>query len=167
MSCGTTLENVLARCRVKAAPEITGSPSYVMVLENIQKFALRIATKQYYARYEILLDTFQLPSLENRRSFLSLCTFFSIVNDFVYFPPLEGTPKPLQTYHPHRHHHRRALMVPFANHATLFSTFLSKCAKLWNNLPHDATQPVIYILLSYLYHLYFLNVFIALVALVY
>ena len=53
------------------------------------KFALRIATKQYYARYEILLDTFQLPSLENRRSFLSLYTFFSIVNDFVYFPPLE------------------------------------------------------------------------------
>ena len=48
----------------------------VKVLENIQKFALRIATKQYYARYEILLDTFQLPSLENRRSFLSLCTFF-------------------------------------------------------------------------------------------
>ena len=47
MSCGTTLENVLARCRVKAAPEITGSPSYVMVLENIQKFALRIATKQW------------------------------------------------------------------------------------------------------------------------
>ena len=43
----------------------------VKVLENIQKFALRIATKQYYARYEILLDTFQLPSLENRRSFLS------------------------------------------------------------------------------------------------
>ena len=47
----------------------------VKVLENIQKFALRNATKQYHERYEILLETFQLPSLANRRSFLSLCTF--------------------------------------------------------------------------------------------
>ena len=94
----------------------------VKVLENIQTFALRIATKQYYERYDTLLDTFQLPSLANRRSFLSLCKFFSIVNDFVYFPPLEGTPKLIQTCHPHRHHHHRALMVLLPTvYTTLFS----------------------------------------------
>ena len=32
MSHGTRLEKVLARCRVEAAPEITGSPFYVMEL---------------------------------------------------------------------------------------------------------------------------------------
>ena len=110
----------------------------VEALENTQKFALRIAARQYHERYETLLDTFQLPSLANRRQFLSLCTFFSIVNDCVYFPPLDGTLRPLQSHHPHRHHHCRALTVPFASHSTVMSSFLFKCAKLWNNLPQDA-----------------------------
>ncbi len=36
--------------------------------------------------YQKLLDLFQLPSLENRRLFLSLSTFFKLIHNLIYFP---------------------------------------------------------------------------------
>ena len=36
--------------------------------------------------YQELLELFHLPSLENRRLFLSLFVFFKIIHNLVYFP---------------------------------------------------------------------------------
>ena len=45
-------------------------------LEKVQKFALRVCAQNYNYSYEQLLNYFEVPTLQNRRLFLSLCTFF-------------------------------------------------------------------------------------------
>jgi len=55
-------------------------------LEKVQKFGLRICSRNWNASYQELLDTFHLPSLENRRLYLSLSTFFKIIHNLIYFP---------------------------------------------------------------------------------
>ena len=37
--------------------------------------------------YDELLDISHVPTLENRRLFLCLCTFYNIIHGFVFFPP--------------------------------------------------------------------------------
>ena len=64
-------------------------------LENVQKLALRICSKQWQMSYYDLLDRFKLPTLENRRLFLSLCTFFN--NNSFFFLLLLSLP----IYHHH------------------------------------------------------------------
>ena len=55
-------------------------------LEKVQQFALRVCTQNYNYTYAELLNCFEVPTLQNRRLFLSLCTFFYIVKEIVYFP---------------------------------------------------------------------------------
>ena len=55
-------------------------------LEKVQKFELRVCAQNYNYTYEELSNCFEVPTLQNRRLFLSLCTFFNIVKEFVYFP---------------------------------------------------------------------------------
>ena len=58
----------------------------IELLEKVQRFALRMCSRNYNLSYEELLDLFKIPSLHNRRSFLSLCTFYNIIHGFVFFP---------------------------------------------------------------------------------
>ena len=58
----------------------------IRLLEKVQKFALRVCAKDYNESYQNPLDRFQIPSLQDRRLFLSLCTFYCIVNRLVNFP---------------------------------------------------------------------------------
>ena len=54
-------------------------------LENVQKFACKMATSQWSGmQYEQLLSTTNLPSLE--RTEQRLCHLFKIVHKLVYFP---------------------------------------------------------------------------------
>ena len=59
----------------------------IQAIENVQKFSLRICSKKWNLSYWELLDMFQLPSLENRRLYLSLSTFYKIIYNLVSFPP--------------------------------------------------------------------------------
>ena len=60
----------------------------VNALEKVQKFGLRICSRQWTKCYEELLELFHLPSLKNRRLFLSLSVFFKIIHNLVYFPTI-------------------------------------------------------------------------------
>ena len=60
----------------------------ITALENVQKFALRICSRSYDTNYQDLLDCYHLPSLENRRIYLSLCTFYKIVNSIIFSPSI-------------------------------------------------------------------------------
>ena len=60
----------------------------VNALEKVQKFGLRICSRQWTKCYQELLELFHLPSLENRRLFLSLSVFFKIIHNLVYFPTI-------------------------------------------------------------------------------
>ena len=47
-----------------------------LLLENVQKFALRVCTKQWDAVYSTLLETSGMPSLESRRVNAKLCHLY-------------------------------------------------------------------------------------------
>ena len=55
-------------------------------LENVQKFAMKMCSKQWDMGYQDLLELSQLPALQNRRLYLKLCTLYKIIHGF-YFPP--------------------------------------------------------------------------------
>ena len=58
----------------------------VQAIESVQKFALKICRKVWDQSYETLTDLFRVPSLEERRLYLDLCTTFKIVHNLCYFP---------------------------------------------------------------------------------
>ena len=55
-------------------------------LENVQKFALRVCTKQWNSPYEDLIDMCHLPELRTRRNHLSLGLLHKIINEECILP---------------------------------------------------------------------------------
>ena len=56
-------------------------------LENTQKMALRICTRQWDLSYGDLLLNSKILTLAARREYLSLCTFYKIIHNQMFFPP--------------------------------------------------------------------------------
>ena len=56
-------------------------------LECVQKFTLHMCAKQWDLGYAELLNRFKVPSLGDRRNYLSLCTIYKVVHELVYFSP--------------------------------------------------------------------------------
>ena len=56
-------------------------------LEKVQKYALRVCSKQWNTSYDELLQLFSLPTLQQRRLYLDLSTMFKIpvVHSLSYF----------------------------------------------------------------------------------
>ena len=106
-------------------------------LEKVQKFALRICTKTYHESYDNLLDLFKIPSLQNRRLYLSLCTFYCIKNKLFYFP-YESVFPPTTSYSCSRSYNHHVYRVPFARSNGLRYSFFCNTIRLWNNLPLEA-----------------------------
>ena len=110
-------------------------------LESVQKFALRICSKNYHETYQNLLNVYQVPTLQNRRLFLCLCTFYSIVNKLVSFPTetvlpptSAGTSTSSRNYNP------SAYRVPHAHLNGLKFSFFANTVRIWSNLPHEAVN---------------------------
>jgi len=57
-----------------------------LLLEKVQLFAARIATKSWSQEHASLLTSLNLPSLMNRRSYLKLTFAFKILNNLVFCP---------------------------------------------------------------------------------
>ena len=127
-------------------------------LEKVQKFGLRICSRNWNASYQELLDTFHLPSLENRRLYLSLSTFFKIIHNLIYFPS-SFHPSPVSSSL--RCNHAHQYCIPFARTNHFKQSLLSNSIYLWNHLPIEAfsctTLPMLCIntvLSHFLYVLY-------------
>ena len=111
----------------------------VNALEKIQKFALRMCAKQWDSSYDDLLQLFSLPSLQQRRLFLDLCTMFKIVNGLFYFPPgnfVEQTPRVTrsQSY--------QLFLCPYAHTTSFYNSFIPRTIRNWNMFTaHTPTQP--------------------------
>ena len=97
-------------------------------IERVQKFALRICSHCYQDSYEDFLHFLYQPTLRNRRIFLSLCTFFKIVKELVYFPPISLTPLPTSTSHLC---HPHSFGIPFARCNGLKFSFINASVPLW------------------------------------
>ena len=84
----TMLYKSLIRPHLEYAAEVWSPHTVknVQMIEKVQIFALRMCAQDYRLSYEELLKTFGLPSLENRRIYLSLCRFHNIVCGVYFFP---------------------------------------------------------------------------------
>ena len=105
----------------------------IQCLEKVQKFALRICTKDYHVSYEHLLDVFFIPSLRNRRL---LCSFYCIVNGLVHFPHQSIVHHP--TMSSSRYYNPHSYIVPYARCNALKFSFFCTVIRLWNLLPLEA-----------------------------
>ena len=56
------------------------------LIENVQKFALKVCTKSWDASYSSLLEVTRLPSLQTRRTHAKLCNLFKIINGLTFYP---------------------------------------------------------------------------------
>ena len=124
----------------------------IQCLEKVQKFALRMCAKDYHASYQDLLELFCIPSLRNRRFYLSLCTFYCIVNELVHFPQMNAVHPPMlssQNYNPH------AYLVPYAQCNTLKFSFLVLLSDYGIVSPSKLILLNIYKILNVTYHLFF------------
>jgi hypothetical protein len=102
-------------------------------IEKVQKFALRVCSKQWDTGYCELLDTFNLPSLQNRRLYLKLCHLFKIVHGLCYFPSEIVVPATTLT------HSSRSLILqqPFSRTNSFFHSFVPDSVHTWNMLPES------------------------------
>ena len=102
-------------------------------LESVQKFALKMCLKQWDLGYQDLLDLSQLPTLENRRLYLKLCTLYKIIHGYFYFPPNVFVPQVS------RQSYSLPLMhQPHAHTNAFQSSFVPSSVSVWNHLPYEA-----------------------------
>ena len=100
-------------------------------LESVQRFALKVCSKQWDAGYNELLDMFRLPSLQNRRLYIKLCYLFKIVHGLCYFPP------DVVVQNTNLTHSSRPLILhqPFSRTNHFYHSFIPSAVRTWNNLP--------------------------------
>ena len=73
-------------------------------LENIQKFAMRMCTKNWNQEYDVLLNSYGIPTLAGRRKQLKLCSLFQMMNGEISFhntPPVRRPALNLRNSNPH------------------------------------------------------------------
>ena len=113
-------------------------------LENVQKFAGRIITKQWKSSYPVLLSHLNWQPLHVRRKLQKLKVCYNdIINNLSIIPPSVFIP------HPHPSpciHHSKPLFKPFARtNAHKFSFFID-IISAWNALTeHIISSPSTYI----------------------
>ena len=112
--------------------------------DSVQKCALRMSTRNYNLRYDELLDICKIPSLENRRHYLSLCRFYCIINGLIYFPS-HLLPHPCTS----RSTHSVLLNVPYARTNSQQHSFIHQSISLWNCLPAESVTATSFSLFKY------------------
>jgi len=60
----------------------------ITLIENVQKFGLRICAKQWDLGYDELMSNLDVCTLHTRRLEHKLCTMFKIVHNLIAFPPI-------------------------------------------------------------------------------
>ena len=104
-------------------------------LENVQKFACKMATRQWSGmQYEQLLSSTNLPSLERRRTEQRLCHLFKIVHKLIYFPTNVIVPRE-EPFYNLRSFNNSCLYQPFARTDSFYYSFVPYTVSLWNKLP--------------------------------
>lgn len=107
-------------------------------LENVQKFACRIASAQWDASYDDLLEFFELQSLQERRLHAKLSLLFKIIHKLCFYP--EGTFNVREHSYSNRVSHQFQLSVPFAHTNSFLYSFVPHTSSIWNSLSHESVS---------------------------
>ena len=103
------------------------------LIENVQKFGLRICAKQWDLSYNELLSNFAVPTLQSRRLEHKLSTMFKIVHNLIVYPPSIFVPRQSRTG-------SNAYLQPFARTNSFLHSFVPSTISLWNSLPSNVTS---------------------------
>ena len=103
------------------------------LIENVQKFGLRICAKQWDLGYNELLSNFAASMLQSRRLEHKLSTMFKIVHNLTVFPPSIFVPCQSRTG-------SNAYLQPFAHTNSFLHSFVPSTISLWNSLPSNITS---------------------------
>ena len=101
---------------------------------KIQKFALRLCTKQWNLDYESLLMICNILTLSARRKCFCLCTMFKIIYKLIYFPHNIFEPR-VNTLHTASD---LLFSQPFAHTNSFMFSFVPFTCHAWNSLPLSA-----------------------------
>ena len=108
-----------------------------VMLENVQKFGLRICARQWDLGYNELLSNFHAPTLQDRRLYHKLCNMYKIVNNLISFPPSIFVPR-------HSSHHANTYVQPFAHSNAFLHSYVPSTVSSWNSLSSNITnQPTL------------------------
>ena len=106
-----------------------------LLIENIQLFAARMATKAWHADASTLNSILNLTPIASRRAYFKVLYAFKFLNGFLYCPPGYFI---LRSNANLRTSHTKQLVQPFAKTCAFFSSYFVSTVKLWNTLPADA-----------------------------
>ena len=102
----------------------------VRMIEDVEKFAMRVITKRWDMGYWDLLSTVNVSSLESRRLLTTLCTMYKIVHGLIYFPDvIQQRPNSCQ-----RTNRQLLLHQPFARTNAFLNSFIPRATHVWNSL---------------------------------
>ena len=120
------------------------------LLENVQKFAFRMATKQWDSGYQDLLDIMNVPSLADRRLQLKLSLLYKIVHGMCYFPSDILCPR---SNYSNRTNHSLVINQPFAHTNAYYYSFVPHTISAWNSLHEEhVTAPSVSAFKYYFYY---------------
>ena len=106
----------------------------VAILENVQKFALRICTKSWNTSYEGLLSASSLPKLSLRNQKLRLLHLCKIYHQLTFFPSAPVIPR--QVRYSTRINSKALNPIQTKSKQTYYS-FVPRTITEWNSLPND------------------------------
>ena len=108
------------------------------LLENVQKFALRMSFRQWNASYRELLNLCNISTLRERRLYLSLCLMYKITHFQVHFPPDIFIPKSPGTLR--STNILSSYVQPFARTNAYLHSYVPSTISSWNSLPTEVTN---------------------------
>ena len=98
-------------------------------LKSVQKFALRMCTKQWNSSYNDLLQLCSLPTLQQRRLYQDLCTMFKIVQGLFHFPTGIFVEQTSRVTRSQSHH---LFVCPHAHTSSFYNSFVPRTIHNWN-----------------------------------
>ena len=110
---------------------------HVKQLKDVEKIALRMATKSGTVAIRTFLSLTDIISLEPRRAQASLCMLFKIVHGLCFFPDNVITTRP---NHSQRTNRQLLLHQPFAGTNAYLHSFVPHTVHSWNLLPESVVN---------------------------
>ena len=104
----------------------------VEMIEDVEKFAMKVVTRRWNAGYQEVLNMVNVPSNQSRRLQSSTCTLYKIVHRLCYFPPNIVSLRPSFSQRSDR---QFLLHQPFARTNAFHSSFVPHATNIWNTLP--------------------------------
>ena len=105
---------------------------YINLLEGVQSFAARLATKRWSIDPGVLRATLGWPLLESRRRYMKVCLARRILGGESLIPPTAFTDHPSTTV---RHLNSCPLFTPFVRTSYHQHSFFISVIPLWNAIP--------------------------------